>query len=107
MAEATAALPPATPLSLAESFPPSSALLQLHLGAQIPRKQAQGCEHFHIMRRKGCTLLWSLNTKGAQQQHVHRIHSGEGFAGAAEAGCKGMSKEIKAPSFQASRRCFT
>ena len=48
-----------------------------------------------------------LKYKGGPTTAVHRIHSGAGFAGAAEAGCKGMSKEIKAPSFQASRRCFT
>lgn len=48
-----------------------------------------------------------LKYKGGPTTAVHRIHSGGGFAGAAEAGCKGKSKEIKARSVPTSQRCCT
>lgn len=72
-----------------------------------PSQAAAGGWTFSHHEKKRMHSAMVLKYKGGPTTAVHRIHSGAGFAGAAEAGCKGKSKETKARSAPASRRCCT
>ena len=60
-----------------------------------PSRVAAGVWTFSHHENKGCTRTWSLNTKGAQQQQAHKLCSGEGFVGAAEAAARAGARKEK------------